>query len=122
MSWGEMMRDFLEVLNERIDGEITSGKIIKAFRKSLLLTQNDLAQITHIDPSRIGSLETGKINISIHYAEKIASALGIRPFTLLYPDGEFHKTTEHMEIEKKAKTLIEKKRKNPMRPYKKKNQ
>lgn len=104
------MKDLEKLLKSNLKKKSTSGSLLKAFRKSLNLTQEDMVEITGILRPNISSLENDGMPMTAQYAEKFAVALGVHPSTLLYPDGEFAKKGELLNIEKKAKAIIEKKR------------
>ena len=41
--------------------------------------------------------------MTVHYAEILGAALGVSPATILFPNGEYIKTPEILEIEKRAR-------------------
>lgn len=59
------------------------GKRIKVLRVEKDLVQSDLAQLTDTDPSYIGRIERGEINITIETFARIANALDIKPSEIL---------------------------------------
>ncbi len=59
------------------------GSNIKSARKSLGLSQEDLALEADIDRSYIGGVERGERNIAIINLCKIAKALNVKPSFLL---------------------------------------
>jgi transcriptional regulator with XRE-family HTH domain len=59
------------------------GKRIKLLRVEKELKQSELAQLTDKDPSYIGRIERGEINITIETFARIANALDIKPSEIL---------------------------------------
>jgi transcriptional regulator with XRE-family HTH domain len=60
---------------------------MKKYRKEKGLTQERLAELCGTDPAYIGQLETGRRCPSMVYIEKIAAALKIAPYLLLYDES-----------------------------------
>lgn len=103
------MKNFENLINKNLKEKSTSGSLLKAFRKSLNLTQNDLAEITGMKRPNLSALENGE-HMTVQNAEKFAAALGIHPSTLLYPNGEFVKKGDLIKIEQKAAQVLKRKR------------
>jgi transcriptional regulator with XRE-family HTH domain len=59
------------------------GKRIKLLRVERDLVQSELAQLTDRDPSYIGRIERGEINITLETFARIANALDIKPSEIL---------------------------------------
>jgi transcriptional regulator with XRE-family HTH domain len=59
------------------------GKRIKVLRVEKDLVQSELAQLTDRDPSYIGRIERGEINITIETFACIANALDMKPSEIL---------------------------------------
>ncbi|MGK0273374.1 MAG: transcriptional regulator with XRE-family HTH domain [Cocleimonas sp.] len=55
------------------------GKRIKVLRVEKELIQSELAQLIDSDPSYIGRIERGEINITIDTFVRISEALGVKP-------------------------------------------
>lgn len=55
--------------------EKTIGKRIHALRKSLKMTQEELASLAELDRSYISEIENGRINFSVTTLHKISKAL-----------------------------------------------
>jgi transcriptional regulator with XRE-family HTH domain len=55
------------------------GKRIKVIRVEKELKQSELAQLVDKDPSYIGRIERGEINITIDTFVRISEALGVEP-------------------------------------------
>ncbi|MCB0356743.1 MAG: helix-turn-helix transcriptional regulator [Bdellovibrionales bacterium] len=100
---------FAKVLDELQEKPSTSGSLLRAFRKGLKLSQEDLEEITGIKSTNISALENDKLPLTGHYADIFAAALGIHPRVLLYPDGQFYKSAELKKIERRAQKIIKKK-------------
>jgi transcriptional regulator with XRE-family HTH domain len=66
---------------------LTPGKVIKAFRKNFNITQQELAKVTGIAETNLSAIENNKIEIGVKRAVLIATALGINPSMILFPEG-----------------------------------
>jgi len=65
------------------------GSNIKKFRLARGLTQEELAELTGLHRTYVGSVERGERNVSAKNIARIASALDIEPFKLLMKkDGQ----------------------------------
>jgi transcriptional regulator with XRE-family HTH domain len=59
------------------------GKRIKVLRVERELKQSELAQLIDSDPSYVGRIERGEINITIETFARIAKPLGVKPSDIL---------------------------------------
>lgn len=59
------------------------GSNVRALRRSLNLSQEDLADLSGLDRSYLGSVERGERNLSLINLIKIANALGVSAGELL---------------------------------------
>jgi transcriptional regulator with XRE-family HTH domain len=59
------------------------GKRIRAFRKALGYSQEELSFRSELDRSYIGGIERGERNITLIKITRLAKALGIKPSELL---------------------------------------
>lgn len=62
---------------ETQDFLISIGKIIRARRKALKLSQEQLAERASLHPTYISEIERGKVNASVYCFYTIAQALGL---------------------------------------------
>lgn len=60
-----------------MDIKVAVGKRVKELRNKIGISQEELADIAHLDRTYITSVEGGKRNISIVNIEKISKALNI---------------------------------------------
>jgi transcriptional regulator with XRE-family HTH domain len=90
-----------DVLDELAPQKATAGGMLRAFRKREGLTLEQMSEITGILDNNLSAIENGRIEMSQHYAEIFAAALGVTPRIFLYPNG-FEKTPELLKIEKRA--------------------
>jgi y4mF family transcriptional regulator len=65
----------------------TIGHLVRAARKELHLTQDDLARRIGLTRTSINNIEQGKQRIQIHMLYSIADALNVAPTALLPPVG-----------------------------------
>ena len=56
-----------------------------------------------IQESNLSKIEKGKIGITQHYAEIFAAVFDVSPLVFFYPNGEFKKSKEIVEVERRAK-------------------
>ena len=98
------------LLDELGGKEFSSGDILRAFRKKVGLSQDELATLTGIERSNISALENDRLEFTQHYAELCAAALSLHPNELLYPNGRYIMSQRAKAIAKKAKAYIDKKK------------
>lgn len=96
----------IDVLNEMDRSSISTGQILKAFRKGRGFTLKNLEDITGVSQTHLSSLENDRIELGVKRAGVLAAALGVDPQNILFPNGRWKKTKEHLTIEKKAEKLI----------------
>jgi cytoskeletal protein RodZ len=101
----EKMRKFL---HEVLDQDLTSGEVLRGARVEAGISQEEMEEITGVKRSNISALENGRLQMTSHYAEIFAAALGIHPADLLYPNLKLVKSNEMLEIEKRAKAVMKK--------------
>ena len=101
-----LMRDILD----EIDGsKVGPGELIRAARKRLNLTQEDVCQVTGLKRENLSALENGRVTMTPHYAELFAAVFGLHPASILFPSGQLHRSRKLQAIEKRARELIKKK-------------
>lgn len=105
-----MAKDFGRLLDELKTEEPTSGSILRAFRKRIGLSQEELAEVTEIQRPNLSALENDKIEMTKHYAELCAAALNIHPNDLLYPGGLYQMSSRAKQVEKNVKRLLKSKK------------
>jgi transcriptional regulator with XRE-family HTH domain len=59
------------------------GNKVRLYRKSLTLSQEQLAEVADVHPTFISNIERGKVSVSAFYIYKISDALGVRIVDLL---------------------------------------
>lgn len=62
---------------------------VKKHRLALGLSQEELADRVGVHRTYIGMLERCEKNVTIYNIERVAEALGIEPFTLLFKDAVY---------------------------------
>lgn len=90
--------------------DFSSGDILRAFRKRVGLTQEELASLTGIERTNISALENDRMEITKHYAELCGAALNLHPNELLYPNGRYEMSPRAKSIYKKAKAYLDNKK------------
>lgn len=74
---------------------MTTGEKIKALRKSLGMTQEDLGNKIGVQKAAINKYETGIVdNLKQSTISALAQALGVSPLVLLSPDDELFSNEE----------------------------
>jgi len=89
----------------------TPGKTVRALRKRLKLTHEELASLTDIDATNLSGIENDRVELGWDRASRLAAALGVSVTALVMPNG--FKSNLHRKlkaISSKAQTLVEKKR------------
>ena len=89
----------------------TPGETVRALRKRLKLTHEDLALLTGIDASNLSGIENDRVELGWDRASRLAAALGVSVTALVMPNG-YKSNLRHRleEISSKAQILVEKKR------------
>ncbi len=98
-----MARRMMDILNEIVPKDSTPGQMVKAFRKREGLTLEQVNDLTQIQISNLSAIENDKIPVTQHYAEIFAIVFAVHPSVFLYPNGQFAKDSELLEIEKRVK-------------------
>lgn len=99
------MKLLKSVLEEIDPAPVTSGQIIRAFRKSLGFTLKDVEAISGIRETHLSAIENDAYELSKKNAEKLAATLGVQPTILLFPEG-VQPSAEIKAIEKRRKKLL----------------
>lgn len=76
------MRDFIAA-KKRID--VSPGESVRIIRELQELTQSQLAELCGIPQTTISGIETGRINLGVERAKKLAMALHCHPAVLVFP-------------------------------------
>lgn len=97
------MASLRKLLEELSPTDPSPGEMIRTFRKRIGMTLKDMEKITHIQESNLSKIEKGKIGVTQHYAEIFAAVFDVSPLVFLYPNGEFKKSKEIIEVERRAK-------------------
>ena len=100
----------MDLLNELDSDALTAGKVLRALRKGVELTLKDVEEITGVKEQNLSALENDRMEMTVHYAEMLAAALGVHPTEILFPNGKWEKTAQISAIERKARKIIDKKR------------
>jgi transcriptional regulator with XRE-family HTH domain len=100
-----MGKKMIDVLNELVPEGASAGDMLRALRNREGLTLEEMEEITGIRDNNLSAIENGRIEVSQHYAEVFAAALGVHPMVFLYPNGKFEKSAELRKIEKRAAKL-----------------
>jgi transcriptional regulator with XRE-family HTH domain len=97
-----MTRDFSDLKNLKS----TPGQVIKAFRKNFQITQQELAQITGIAETNLSAIENDKVEIGVKRAVLIATALGLMPAQILFPNGYEASYEKEVKLVRKASAKL----------------
>ena len=104
------MKDMKDVLEELSPGLITSGQAIRILRNSIGFTLKEVEKITGLSEQRLSALENDRSDLSVKNARKISAALGVSPFTILFPNGPDFKDKEIQKIERQREKLLKEKK------------
>jgi transcriptional regulator with XRE-family HTH domain len=89
----------------------TPGETVRALRKRLKLTHEDLGLLTGIDTTNLSGIENDRVELGWDRASRIAAALGVSVTALVMPNGYESELMQKLDkISSKARTLVEKKR------------
>jgi transcriptional regulator with XRE-family HTH domain len=102
------MKNMRDILNEVAPKNVKPGDLVKAIRSNFGITQDELCEVTGLKRSNLSALENNRIEMTVHYAEVLAAALGLHPSTILFPNGKYDKKKEILDIEKRARSLFKK--------------
>lgn len=100
------MEKMRKVLHDILDQDLTPGEVLRGARVEAGISQEEMEEITGVRRSNVSALENGRLQMTSHYAEIFAAALGLHPADLLYPNRKVIKSEEILEIEKRAKKVI----------------
>ena len=101
------MKELLGVLNEIDSKPLSTGETIRLIRtKRYNLTLKDIESITMIKETHLSAIENNKMELSLKNAKKLGAALGVHPSVLLFPEGDYEKTDEIKEIEKRRSQIL----------------
>ncbi len=79
-----MVKDFFQDLKH---SKTTPGGVIRALRTNFKITLKELAKATGIAESNLSLIENDKVEVGVKRASLIATALGIEPSSILFPQG-----------------------------------
>lgn len=65
--------------------EVSPGESVRIIRELQGLTQSQLAELCGIPQTTISGIETGRINLGVERAKKLATALHCHPAVLAFP-------------------------------------
>lgn len=102
------MKKMRKFLHEILDQDLSPGEVLRGARIEAGISQDLMEEITGIKRTNISAIENGRLQMTSHYAEIFAAALGMHPADILYPNRAHIKSQEILKIEKKAKSLLKK--------------
>ena len=68
--------------------DVSVGESVRIMRELQELSQNKLAELTHIPQSTISGIENDRIKIGVERAKVLARALKCHPAVLVFPGWE----------------------------------
>lgn len=68
--------------------QLMVGRRLLAYRESLGLTQEALADLLGVHRTYVGGIERGERNLTLKSVERIATQIGYEPLALLRPADE----------------------------------
>lgn len=83
---------------------VSTGDILKAFRKNFDILQEDMAWACGISQANLSAIENNRRDVGPKQALKLAAFLGISPTILLYPNG-YQNISEYKEVIRKKKKI-----------------
>ena len=76
------MRNFIPA-KKRV--EVSPGESVRIIRELQGLTQSQLSELCGVPQTTISGIETGRINLGVERAKKLATALHCHPAVLVFP-------------------------------------
>lgn len=73
--------------------EVSVGESLKILREFQELSQNELAELTHIPQSTISAIENDRIQLGVERAKVFARALQCHPAVLVFPGWDIQHET-----------------------------
>jgi len=90
--------------------KMTTGKVIRAFRKNFGFTLEDIQTLTGIKTTNLSAIGHDKRPVSMDAAVKLAAIFGLDPGNILFPNGtDILDKPEYKRIHQSAFTLRERK-------------
>ena len=83
---------------------VSTGDILKAFRKNFNSLQEDMAWTCGISQANLSAIENGRMESGPKQALKLAAFLGVSPTILLYPNG-YQNISAYKEVIKRKKKI-----------------
>jgi len=78
-------KDFVPAIKH---ASLTTGEVIRMLRELKGWTQEELADHSGINSKNISLLENNKVDIGKKRAEQLASAFGVHPAIIMFPEYE----------------------------------
>lgn len=75
-----------KLATKRID--VSVGESVRIIRELQGLSQNNLAELSHIPQSTISAVENDRINLGVERAKTLARVLKCHPAVLVFPGWE----------------------------------
>ena len=82
----------------------TTGDLIKAFRTSFNIKQDDMAHACKISQANFSAIEKNRREVGPRVALKLAAFMGLNPDIILYPSG-FEAEPEYKEVRERFANL-----------------
>jgi transcriptional regulator with XRE-family HTH domain len=105
-----MARSMRDIVNEADSKSIKHGDLVRAARKRLELTQEEVCRLTGLKRENLSAIENGRVQMTAHYAEIFGAVFGLHPASILFPNVGHERTGKLLEIERRARELLKKKR------------
>ena len=82
------MKNNAEFIAAKPHAVLTTGEVIRMLRELKGWTQEELSSRSGITSTNISLLENGRIDIGKRRAEQLATAFGVHPAIIMFPEYE----------------------------------
>ena len=82
----------------------TPGHLIKAFRNSFEIPQDEMAYACGISQANLSAIENGRREVGPSVALRLAAFMGLSPEVILYPSG-YQSEREFLEVQKRKSKM-----------------
>lgn len=96
------MKNMINLFSKR--KPITTGQVIKAYRKAFKYSQSQLADLIGSSQGNVSGIESGNRDIGLDVAVRFCAIFNINLEDLLFPDG-IENSNEFVETRKKVDQL-----------------
>lgn len=83
----------------------STGELIKAFRTSFNIKQDDMAHACKISQANLSAIEKNRREVGPRIALRLAAFMGLSPDVILYPSG-YEAEPEYQEVRERYHRVV----------------